>query len=174
MKRGLFFLLAFVLFLSATYAFAEDDCGDCDRSLAPRLWIPDGDPATDRLPLKSSKADIVIDGPIARVTVTQRYGNVGQRPINARYVFPGSTRAAVQGLTMKIGPRTIRAKIKEKEEAKKIFEAAKQEGKHAALLDQKRPNVFMMDVANILPSDEVELTLQYSELPVPDGVARAS
>ncbi len=168
MKRGLFFLLAFVLFLSATYAFAEDDCGDCDRSLAPRLWIPDGDPATDRLPLKSSKADIVIDGPIARVTVTQRYGNAGQRPINARYVFPGSTRAAVQGLTMKIGPRTIRAKIKEKEEAKKIFEAAKQEGKHAALLDQKRPNVFMMDVANIMPSDEVELTLQYSELLVPD------
>ncbi|MDP3125026.1 MAG: VIT domain-containing protein [Thiobacillus sp.] len=168
MKRGLFFLLACVLFFSAAYAFAEDDCGDCDRSLAPRLWIPDGDPATDRLPLKSSRADIVIDGPIARVTVTQRYGNAGTRPINARYVFPGSTRAAVQGLTMKIGPRTIRAKIKEKEEAKKIFEAAKQAGKHAALLDQKRPNVFMMDVANIMPGDEVELTLQYSELLVPD------
>lgn len=168
MKRGLFFLLACVLFFSAAYAFAEDDCGDCDRSLAPRLWIPDGDPATDRLPLKSSQADIVIDGPIARVTMTQRYGNAGTRPINARYVFPGSTRAAVQGLTMKIGQRTIRAKIKEKEEAKKIFEAAKQAGKHAALLDQKRPNVFMMDVANIMPGDEVELTLQYSELLVPD------
>ncbi len=168
MKRGLFFLLACVLFFAAAYAFAEDHCGDCDRSLAPRLWIPDGDPAADRLPLKSSRADIVIDGPIARVTVTQRYGNAGTRPINARYVFPGSTRAAVQGLTMKIGQRTIRAKIKEKEEAKKIFEAAKQAGKHAALLDQKRPNVFMMDVANIMPGDEVELTLQYSELLVPD------
>ena len=168
MKWGLFFLLAFVLFLSATHAFTKDDCGDCDRSLAPYLWIPDGDSATDRLPLKFSKADIVIDGPIARVTVTQRYSNAGQRPINARYVFPGSTRAAVQSLVMKIGTRTIRAKIKEKEEAKKIFEAAKQEGKHAALLDQKRPNVFMMDVANIMPSDEVELTLQYSELLVPD------
>ena len=168
MKRGLFFLLACVLFFSAAYAFAGDDCDGCDRSLAPRLWIPDGDPATDRLPLKSSQADIVIDGPIARVTVTQRYGNAGTRPINARYVFPGSTRATVQGLTMKIGTRTIRAKIKEKEEAKKIFEAAKQAGKHAALLDQKRPNVFMMDVANIMPGDEVELTLQYSELLVPD------
>ncbi|OGU21982.1 MAG: trypsin [Hydrogenophilales bacterium RIFOXYD1_FULL_62_11] len=168
MKRGLFFLLACVLFFTAAYAFAEDDCGDCDRSLAPRLWIPDGDPATDRLPLKSSQANVMIDGPIARVTVTQRYGNAGTRPINARYVFPGSTRAAVQGLTMKIGPRTIRAKIKEKEEAKKIFEAAKQAGKHAALLEQKRPNVFMMDVANIMPGDEVELTLQYSELLVPD------
>ena len=120
-KRGLFFLLAFVLFLSATYAFAEDDCGDCDRSLAPRLWVPDGDPATDRLPLKSSKADIVIDGPIARVTVTQRYGNVGQRPINARYVFR-LDRAAVP--TMKIGPRTHPGADQRKEEAKKIFRSS--------------------------------------------------
>jgi Ca-activated chloride channel family protein len=168
MKRGLFFLLGCALFFFAAHAFAEAGCNHCDQSLAPRLWIPDGDPSTDRLPLKSSKADIVIDGPIARVTVTQRYGNAGTRAIHARYVFPGSTRAAVQGLTMQIGERSIRAKIQEKEEAKKLFEAAKQAGKHAALLDQKRPNVFMMDVANILPGDEVALTLQYSELLVPD------
>jgi len=168
MKRGLFFLLACGLFFFAAHAFAETGCSPCDHSLAPRLWIPDGDPATDRLPLKSSQTDIVIDGPIARVTVTQIYGNAGTRAIHARYVFPGSTRAAVQGLTMKIGERTIRAKIQEKEEAKKIFEAAKQAGQRAALLDQKRPNVFMMDVANILPGDEVALTLQYSELLVPD------
>ncbi|HEX8980822.1 MAG TPA: VIT domain-containing protein [Parasulfuritortus sp.] len=174
MKRGLIFLMACMLFFSAAYVFADsygfthEGQTEGDHSLAPRLWIPDGDPATDRLPLKSSTADIVIDGPIARVTITQRYGNEGSRPINARYVFPGSTHAAVQGLTMKIGNRVVKAKIKEKEEAKKIFEAAKQEGKHAALLDQKRPNVFMMNVANIMPGDEVELTLQYSELLVPE------
>ena len=90
------------------------DCDGCDRSLAPRLWIPDGDPALDQLPLKSSHAEIRIDGPIAQVRVTQRYGNAGTRPINARYVFPGSTRAAVHGLTMRIGERVIRAEIKEK------------------------------------------------------------
>jgi len=168
MKRGLLFLLAGLLFFSTTYAFADDNCTDCDRSLAPRIWIPDGNPVTDHLPLKSSTADIVIDGPIARVTVTQHYTNAGARPINARYVFPGSTHAAVQGLTMKIGDRVVKAVIKEKQEAKKIYEAAKQAGKHAALLDQKRPNVFMMNVANIMPGDDVELTLQYSELLVPD------
>ena len=168
MKRGLLFLLASVLFFPTAHAFAEENCADCERSLAPRLWIPDGDPLTDRLPLKSSTADVVIDGPIARVTVTQHYSNAGSRPINARYVFPGSTHAAVQGLSMKIGERSVKATIKEKEEAAKIFEAAKQAGKHAALLDQKRPNVFMMNVANIMPGDDVELTLQYSELLVPD------
>ncbi|OZB74129.1 MAG: trypsin [Halothiobacillus sp. 14-55-98] len=170
MKRGLLFLFACLIFFSAAYAFADSgrECTNCDHSLAPRLWIPDGDPNTDHLPLKSSSADIVIDGPIARVTITQRYHNEGTRPINARYVFPGSTHAAVQGLTMNIGDRIIKAKIKEKEEAKKIYEVAKQAGKHVALLEQKRPNVFMMNVANIMPGDNVELVLQYSELLVPD------
>jgi Ca-activated chloride channel family protein len=166
-KRGLFVLLTCLPLVTATSARADAECAACDHSLAPRLWIPDADPALDRLPLKASKADIVIAGAIARVTVTQRYGNAGTRPINARYVFPGSTRAAVHGLTMKIGERVVQARIKEKEAAAKLFEAAKQQGKRAALLAQKRPNVFMMDVANIMPGDEVELTLQYSELLVP-------
>lgn len=168
MKWGVFLHLACLALLVQLPAHAEAECADCDRSLAPRLWIPDGDPATDSLPLKSSRADIRIDGPIARVTVTQRYGNQGKRAINARYVFPGSTRAAVHGLTMKIGTRLVKAKIKEKAEAATLFEAAKREGKRAALLGQERPNVFAMDVANILPGDEVELTLEYSELLVPE------
>jgi Ca-activated chloride channel family protein len=170
-KRGLFALLTCLPFVTATTVRADSECDRCDHSLAPRLWIPDADPALDRLPLKSSTADIVIEGAIARVMVTQRYGNAGTRPINARYVFPGSTRAAVHGLTMKIGERVVQARIKEKEEAARLFETAKQQGKHAALLAQQRPNVFMMDVANIMPGDEVELTLQYSEMLVPnDGV----
>ena len=144
------------------------DCDGCDRSLAPRLWIPDGDPTLDQLPLKSSHAEIRIDGPIARVRVTQKYGNAGTRPINARYVFPGSTRAAVHGLTMRIGERVVRAKIQEKGEAARAFEQAAAQGKRAALLEQQRPNVFSMDVANIMPGDALELTLDYSELLTPE------
>lgn len=145
------------------------ECQTCERSAAPRLWIPDGNSAQDRLPLKSSTADVVVDGPMARVSITQQYGNEGQRPINARYVFPASTKAAVHGLTMKIGSRVISAQIKEKEEAAKQFEAAQQQGQRAALLNQQRPNVFMMDVANIQPGETIELTLHYSELLVPDN-----
>ena len=166
MNRFLFLLLT--LFSLISGPASANECDGCDRSLAPRLWIPDGDPALDPLPLKSSHADIRINGPIAQVTVTQRYGNTGTRAINARYVFPGSTRAAVHGLTMKIGDRVVKAQIKEKEEAAKIFEAGKRAGKRAALLDQQRPNVFVMDVANIMPGDDVELTLTYSELLVPE------
>jgi Ca-activated chloride channel family protein len=157
-----------LLFCIATGSHAETICDDCNQSLAPRLWIPDGDPATDVLPLKSSHADIRVNGPIAQVTVTQHYSNAGQRAINARYVFPGSTHSAVHGLTMKIGARTVNAKIEEKQQAEHLFAKAQQEGKRAALMTQQRPNVFMMDVANIMPGDDVELMLTYSELLIPE------
>ncbi|MGR8930130.1 MAG: VIT domain-containing protein [Gammaproteobacteria bacterium] len=169
MYRIISFVMSCLLAVQLSTARAEPPgCDDCDQSLAPRLWIPGGDSAVDQLPLKSSHAEVRINGPIARVVVTQRYHNSGNRPINARYVFPGSTRAAVHGLTMKIGERIIKAKIKAKEEAKHIFEKAKAEGKRAALLDQKRPNIFMMDTANLMPGDDIELTLTYSELLVPE------
>ncbi|MGZ5507885.1 MAG: VIT domain-containing protein, partial [Limisphaerales bacterium] len=148
MYRVILFIFGCFLAALLSVARAEPVCDDCGHSLAPRLWIPGGDPSLDQLPLKSSHAEVHINGPIAEVVVTQRYHNAGNRTINARYVFPGSTRAAVHGLTMKIGERVIKAKIKEKEEAKHQFEQAKAEGKRAALLEQQRPNVFMMDTAN--------------------------
>lgn len=157
-----------LLFCIAAGSQAQPACDDCAESLAPRLWIPDGDPATDVLPLKASHADIRINGPIAEVTVTQHYRNAGQRAINARYVFPGSTHAAVHGLTMKIGARIVKAKIEEKAQAEQSFAKAQQEGKRAALMTQQRPNVFMMEVANIMPGDDVALTLTYSELLIPE------
>jgi Ca-activated chloride channel family protein len=124
----------------------------------------------DRLPLQSTKARVRIAGVIADVVVTQVYRNEGSRPISARYVFPASTRAAVHGMTMQVGEHLIRAKIRERQAAKQEFEAAQKAGKSAALLEQQRPNVFTMQVANVLPKDEITVELHYSELLVPtDG-----
>ena len=47
--------------------------------------------------------------------------------------------------------------IKEKEEAKEEFEEAKEEGKSASLLSEERPNVFTMNIANIMPGDNVSV-----------------
>ena len=115
--------------------------------------------------------DAVVAGVIADVTVTQVYTNAGSVPLEAVYIFPGSTRAAVHGLTMTIGERRLEAKIKKRDEARRTYEAAKAEGKSTSLLEQQRPNVFQMSVANILPGDEIKVELRYTELLVPtDGV----
>ncbi len=142
---------------------------DPDRTLSPYFFIENGDPAVDKLPLKETRADVHIVGVIADVLVTQVYRNEGSHPLNLRYVFPASTRAAVHGMTMQVGDLRIRAKIREKQAAKQEFEAAKAAGKSAALLEQQRPNVFTMNVANVMPQDEIRVELHYSELLVPTG-----
>ncbi len=142
-------------------------CEKTDATLSPYFWVNSSDPAVDQLPLKSTSVKASIAGVIADVKVTQVYKNQGQKPLEAIYVFPGSTRAAVYGMKMTIGERTIVATIRTKEQARKDYEEARQQGKSASLLEQHRPNVFQMNVANIMPGDEIRVELSYTELLVP-------
>ncbi len=137
---------------------------DVDRSQSPYFVVKGATEGADTLPLKDTRADVEIAGVIAHVRVTQVYKNEGTVPLEAIYVFPGSTRAAVFGMKMTVGDRTIVAEIQKKDEARKIYEAAKNAGKTASLLEQQRPNVFQMNVANILPGDTVKVEMDYSEL----------
>ncbi|MGV8074534.1 MAG: VIT domain-containing protein [Syntrophobacteraceae bacterium] len=142
-----------------------------DETLSPYFLVKSDDPAVDQLPLKATSVSVGIAGVIADVRVTQVYKNTGQKPLEAVYVFPASTRAAVYGMKMTIGERTIVAEVRKREEARAAYERAKQEGKSASLLEQQRPNVFQMNVANILPGDEIKTELQYTELIAPtDGI----
>ncbi|MFH0782857.1 MAG: VIT and VWA domain-containing protein [Pseudomonadota bacterium] len=138
------------------------------ESLAPYFFIEGGESNLDRFPLKDTKVAVNIKGVLADVTITQRYTNQGGRPIHGQYIFPASTRAAVHGMTMTVGERVIKAEIKRKEKAKEIYSEAKKSGKSASLLSQQRPNVFSMEVANIMPGDTIEIELHYSELLVPE------
>jgi Ca-activated chloride channel family protein len=150
---------------------AQQNRASADKTLSPHFFVEGGDPEVDRLPLKDTRVDVAITGVIADVTVRQLYQNRGTRPIHARYIFPASTRAAVYGMTMTVGDVRIVARIKEREKAKTEFEAAKREGKSASLLEQSRPNVFTVNVANVLPGDTISVELKYTELLVPtDGV----
>ncbi|HEY7375720.1 MAG TPA: VIT and VWA domain-containing protein [Polyangia bacterium] len=143
---------------------------DNDRSLAPYLTVlgAGGADGTERVPLKETTADVSIAGVIARVWVQQLFENTGRVPIEAVYVFPASTRAAVHGVRMKIGQRVIEAKIDRKAAARENYEAARRQGKRASLLEQERPNVFTMNVANIMPGDRIAVEMDYSEMLIPD------
>jgi Ca-activated chloride channel family protein len=155
--------------LIARPAQAQEGPGPRLKTESPYFFVKSDDPAVDRLPLKATQVDVKISGVIADVTVTQTYRNEGQRPIEARYVFPGSTRAAVGGLNVRLGDRLITAQIREKQQARIEYDSAKKEGKTAALLEQQLPNVFQMNVANILPGDDVRVELRYTELLVPQA-----
>jgi len=165
------FLFALCLVLPMPAPAQPADMPDEDKTLSPYFLVQSDDPTADRLPLLSTKADVSIAGVIADVKVRQVYKNDGKKPIEAIYTFPASTRAAVYAMKMTIGDRTIVASIREREKARKEYEQAKQEGKTASLLEQQRPNVFQMNVANIMPGDFITVEMSYTELLVPtEGV----
>lgn len=114
-------------------------------------------------PLEHTDVRAAISGDIARVTVTQRFRNHLSSAIEAIYTFPLSEKAAVDRMHMKIGERIIVGQVKEREAARAAYDAAKQQGKTAALLDQERPNIFTQSVANVQPGDVIEVTLSYVE-----------
>lgn len=133
-------------------------------NLAPYFILHDVDSSVDRFPLKETNVVTNINGVIAETYVTQVYANEGENPINASYVFPASSNVTIHGMTMEIGNQRVTAQIKEKEEAKQEYEEAKSQGKSASLLQQQRPNVFTMDVANIMPGDTARIELHYTEM----------
>jgi Ca-activated chloride channel family protein len=123
----------------------------------------DGKPA-GFVPLKHTGIKTEISGFVARVEVTQEFENVLPDAVEAIYVFPLPHDSAVDGMTMTVGERKIHAVIKEREEARKIYEDARNAGHTAALLDQERPNIFTQSVTNIPSGEKVQIKLSVIEL----------
>jgi len=114
-------------------------------------------------PLKHTAVNAEISGAVARVTVIQQFHNPFREKIEAVYVFPLHQDSAVDDMTMTVGDRVVKGVIKEREEAKRIYDDAKSRGKVASLLDQERPNIFTQAVANIEPGQQVTITISYSQ-----------
>jgi len=117
-------------------------------------------------PILNTDVKIVVTGIIARTTVTQEFMNPSRKKhdwAEGVYVFPLPDTAAVDHLRMKVGERTIVGEIKERGEAKKVYEQAKQDGKRASLVEQERPNIFTTSVANIAPGDRITVEIEYQE-----------
>lgn len=145
---------AFALLLESGPARAAS-AGDGDAPLkteSPFFAVQGAAPGVDALPLKGTRVDVHVLGPIAEVRVEQTYRNEGQVALEARYVFPGGTRAAVHAMDVRLADRLLVAQVREKQQARIEFDAARKEGRTAALLEQQRPNVFEMNVANICPA----------------------
>ncbi len=114
-------------------------------------------------PLKQTQVKAEISGFISRVNVTQEFENPFKEKIEAVYTFPLPQNAAVDDMTMTVGERVVRGRILRREEAQAVYDAAKNNGQVASLLDQERPNIFTQSVANILPGEQVKITISYVE-----------
>jgi Ca-activated chloride channel family protein len=124
----------------------------------------------DLLPMVHTDVDAAIDGPVARVTVTQEFSNPHAEPIDAEYLFPLPGDAAVDAMELRVGGRLIAGGIRTRGEARRTYDAARLRGRTAALLEQERPSLFRQAVANIRPGERVSVRLRFVEtVPWRDG-----
>jgi Ca-activated chloride channel family protein len=114
-------------------------------------------------PELTNRVEIRVTGLIARAQVTQSFENLSDEIVHAVYVFPLPDGAAVDGLTLTVGKRTIKGEIRERQAAERSYEQAKRQGKKASLVEQERPNLFTTRVANIAPHEIVQVELSYQE-----------
>ena len=126
-------------------------------------------------PLEHTNVVADISGPFTRVTLKQRYDNPYKHKIEAVYTFPMSHRSAVDRMTMTVitpeGERLVIGEVLERNEARRIYEEAREAGYVASLLEQERPNIFTQSVANIEPGNKVVIEISYIEtLASRDGV----
>ena len=166
MKNVKFLILLVFSFLS--WGTSAQNESAPTKTEAPYFKSPNGDKGLEHLPLKSTNVTGKITGMIADVCIEQTYKNDGSKPLEAIYVFPMSDKAAIYSLEMHIGTRVIVAAIKEKNLARQEYETAKSDGHRASLLEQERPNVFTMNVANINPADIIKVVVRYTEFIIPD------
>lgn len=164
--RRLFSAVLF-LFLFQVNSFTQEN----NETECPYFNVSSNDTAGVVFSLISTDVDATISGVIANVEIEQLYLNSGDSTIDATYVFPMSSNAAVYGMEMIINERVIKAEIRRRGEAQTIFENADSAGLTASLLEQERPNVFQMSLANINPGDSLRIRMVYTELLVPrDGI----
>uniref|UniRef100_A0ABM0MFB2 Poly [ADP-ribose] polymerase n=1 Tax=Saccoglossus kowalevskii TaxID=10224 RepID=A0ABM0MFB2_SACKO len=121
------------------------------------------------VPLKSVNVRARIMDLVAQVIVLQAYTNENSVAIEAKYVFPLDTMAAVVGFEAFINGKHIIGEVKEKETAHREYKEAISEGHGAYLMDEETPDVFTVSVGNLPPKASVLIKITYvTELSV-DG-----
>jgi len=113
------------------------------------------------VPLKHTDVQGDVQSYIASVSVTQQFQNPYDSKIEAVYMFPLPQNAAVNDFIMTVGERKIRGVIRKREEAEKIYNAARSQGHVASLMTQERPNIFTQKVANIEPGKQIDINIKY-------------
>ncbi|MCP5163201.1 MAG: marine proteobacterial sortase target protein [Hahellaceae bacterium] len=111
----------------------------------------------------TAETEARVSGLLADTRLVQRFRNDTDAWREAVYVFPLPENAAVYAMHIRVGEREIVGEVQEKQTAKATYQRAKQQGKHAALVEQERPNLFTNSVANIPPHEEIVVELRYQQ-----------
>ncbi|MDF0752624.1 marine proteobacterial sortase target protein [Marinobacter sp. 71-i] len=160
--EGISLWLAVLLFLFVHPVYAE--ASETGHEGAGEFhFVDDAGQRLGSATLLNTDYKVTVSGLIADTRLRQSFRNTSQQWREGVFVFPLPENASVYGMTMTAGERVIVGEIHEKQEAKRQYTQAKEEGRKVARVDQQRPNLFTTRMANIPPGETITVELNYQQ-----------
>ena len=163
-KIAIAFSFYIIFGLLFQHVYAEERIADPYQSQHGSVWLLSDDGNYIEALQMQTDVDYSITGAVARATIKQQFKNSSEFWAEGLYIFPLPEKAAVDQFRMIIGDRIIEGQIKERVQAKKIYENAKAAGKKTSLIEQQRPNVFTTSLANIAPGETITIEFEYQQI----------
>jgi Ca-activated chloride channel family protein len=116
------------------------------------------------VPLLGVTAFARLRGPMAEVSVEQRYRNAGDTNIEAVYTFPLPLDAVLLSLELEIGGRRLVGTIIERKQAERAYEDAVTDGDSAAMLEEAGPGLYTVSLGNLLAGETAAIRYRYGAL----------
>jgi Ca-activated chloride channel family protein len=113
--------------------------------------------------IRSHRVSFTIKEGVAETRVEQVFENLGDRPLEAVYVFPVAAGANVSRLTVTDGDKLMEAKVLPAEEARHIYDDIVRRVRDPALLEYVGSRLLRLSLFPIPPHGERKVTLTYSE-----------
>lgn len=126
--------------------------------VAPRPPLP------DPLRIQEQQVEVVIDGALAQVHLTQLLVNDSPRVIEGIYVLPLPESAAIGDFQMTVNGEVVEGEILRQEEAQRTYEEIVRQRRDPALLAYLGHDLFQVNIFPIPAGESRKLELTYSQL----------
>jgi len=152
------------------------------RIIVPRPPWPPGprpgprpQPSLRAMEVLKHRAEIDVEGHIARTHVSAVFFNPNPQRIEGTYFFPIGPGTAVSSFAMTVNGKTMEAELLEAEKARQIYEDIVRQARDPALLEYVGQGLLKARVFPIEPRSEVKIELSYDQSVGRDaGMARVT
>ncbi len=160
LRYRLALVLLLALFLAPQHVQAQIiiDPPPIPRPMPPTVPLP------DPLRIQEQRVDVVIDGALARVHLTQILANHSPNAIEGSYVLPLPEGAAIGDFQMTVNGEVIEGEILRKDEARRTYEEIVRQRRDPALLAYLGHDLFQVNIFPIPAGETRQVELTYSQL----------
>lgn len=125
------------------------------------MTVSAADGTVSVLAATATDVEIEVSGLVAHARVRQRFFNGSKEFLEGKYRLPLPADGAVVAMRIELDGRLIEGVVREREEARIEYEAARSAGMATALVERQAADIFSTRVANIPPGAEVAVEIEY-------------